>query len=570
MDERALKILMLDDDEDEYLIARRLLARGGPRHALEWTADPEVALADMRRGAHDVYLVDYRLGAVTGIDVIREAVQAGVKAPLILLTGTSVEDTASGGDAVDIEALRSGAADYLVKHGLTAQALQRSIRYARERAHSAALRESLGRAEQEGVRLEALLARVTRQERRLELLAECSKAFALVVGDAEEKLVDVARRCADVLGQACVVALITDDGANAVIRAFERPGSGGGEGAQLAGLRLPLDGSVLGETIRKAQPCVVAIDATNDRDGAAAAFARAGATAALLVPVACGTDVVGTMGLLSVSIEGAARFDEDVVGVMAEIGRRAGLALKSARLYRDLQTAVRIRDEFLSVAGHELKTPLAAMLMIVETLARAAQPDDSAPHLRDRLARLASAGRRLASLIDQLLDVSRITAGRFQLEPEPMSLDDLVREVVARFAEYARRTQSPLGVRLERGVTGRWDRMRLDQVATNLLANALKYGKGKPIEIVVETRGDDAVLRVLDHGIGIAVDQQRRIFDRFERAVATREYGGFGLGLWITRQIVEASGGRIEVQSRPGEGARFTVILPRDAKEERQ
>jgi signal transduction histidine kinase len=102
----------------------------------------------------------------------------------------------------------------------------------------------------------------------------------------------------------------------------------------------------------------------------------------------------------------------------------------------------------------------------------------------------------------------------------------------------------------------------MDQVITNLVGNALKYGRGKPIEIAIAIEGEDAVVRVVDHGIGIGADEQRRLFERFERAVSTREFGGFGLGLWICRQIVEASGGQIAVESTLGEGSTFTVTLP--------
>jgi signal transduction histidine kinase len=116
-------------------------------------------------------------------------------------------------------------------------------------------------------------------------------------------------------------------------------------------------------------------------------------------------------------------------------------------------------------------------------------------------------------------------------------------------------------------VKGFWDRLRLEQVVTNLISNAIKYGKGRPIEIETRPDGADAVLTVTDHGLGIAPEDQQRVFQRFERSRRTREYGGFGLGLWITRSIVEASGGTITVDSQPGQGATFTVRLPPAVKE---
>ena len=147
-----------------------------------------------------------------------------------------------------------------------------------------------------------------------------------------------------------------------------------------------------------------------------------------------------------------------------------------------------------------------------------------------------------------------------------MHLDAVVREVMDRFADLAAESQCPIVLRLD-PVEGIWDRVRLEQVITNLVGNAIKYGKGKPVEVEAVQDGSSAVLRVVDHGIGIAAEDQKRIFERFERARGTREYGGFGLGLWISRSIVEAIGGRISVRSTPGEGSTFTVTVPLEAKE---
>jgi len=138
----------------------------------------------------------------------------------------------------------------------------------------------------------------------------------------------------------------------------------------------------------------------------------------------------------------------------------------------------------------------------------------------------------------------------------------VLREVVERLEETRRRAGSSLQISVPGAVIGRWDRMRIDQVVSNLLINAIKYGKGNPIEISVEKSGEVARLKVRDSGIGIAPEEQAGIFDRFSRAHSAQRYGGFGLGLWIVRQIVDALGGNIEVQSKPGEGSTFLVKLP--------
>jgi signal transduction histidine kinase len=143
-----------------------------------------------------------------------------------------------------------------------------------------------------------------------------------------------------------------------------------------------------------------------------------------------------------------------------------------------------------------------------------------------------------------------------------VNLSEVVTEVAGRFADPSLKTQSPILVMCEDDVSGRWDPLRMDQVVNNLVGNAIKYGEGKPVEVNLHREDGLAVLDVVDHGIGIDEEQQKRIFQRFERAVPTRDFGGFGLGLWITRQIVQASGGTIEVHSAPGQGAAFTVRLP--------
>jgi signal transduction histidine kinase len=163
-------------------------------------------------------------------------------------------------------------------------------------------------------------------------------------------------------------------------------------------------------------------------------------------------------------------------------------------------------------------------------------------------------------LVEELLDVSRITAGRLALDRERVDLVALVREVVGRYPEPERK--SPITVQADGALVGPWDRLRLEQVVSNLVGNALKYGDGKPIEVEVEHADHHAILRVRDHGIGISADDQQRIFERYERAVADRNVGGLGLGLWIVRQVVEAHGGRISVESEPGNGATFVVEIP--------
>jgi signal transduction histidine kinase len=242
--------------------------------------------------------------------------------------------------------------------------------------------------------------------------------------------------------------------------------------------------------------------------------------------------------------------------------------IDNARLYQQMEQAVRVRDDFLGIAGHELKTPLTALQLTLQGLARlssSAESDAGAPSRR--LGACLRQVDRLGNLINELLDVSRITAGRLALQPEEVDLPALVREVTGRMGEELGRARCPIELRLPEELLGRWDRARLDQVVVNLLSNACKYGKGQPIEVTLTLVNDGrgARLTVRDEGIGIARADQARIFDRFERAVSERNYGGLGLGLWIVRQIVEGHGGAVRVESAEGKGATFVVELPLSA-----
>jgi PAS domain S-box-containing protein len=239
---------------------------------------------------------------------------------------------------------------------------------------------------------------------------------------------------------------------------------------------------------------------------------------------------------------------------------------RQQKIEAELRDAVRARDVFLSIASHELRTPLTPLSLHLQGLLRLVDKDPGgslpAAKVHDRLTRAYKQIGHLERLIADLLDVTRLTEARITLKPEPVDLVALAQEVVARTLDEAQRVGSTIEVRAEVPVQGEWDRLRLDQVATNLVHNALKYGRGKPIRVEVAREGERAVLRVEDEGIGIAPADQARIFDRFARAVSDEHYGGFGLGLWISRQMLAAMGGTIDVQSEVGRGSTFTVTLP--------
>jgi signal transduction histidine kinase len=249
-------------------------------------------------------------------------------------------------------------------------------------------------------------------------------------------------------------------------------------------------------------------------------------------------------------------------------------ATENATLYTEAQKAIELRDDFLSIAAHELRTPLTPLSILLQLLrnhfADALLPDASSQVAKrpvgGSLVKLIESSNRqvarLSRLIDDLLDVSRISSGRLTLNLEDVDLSTLVLEAVERVRSELVKANCTVELEVQPGTLGRWDRLRIEQIVFNLLTNAAKYGAGKPVKITVSGDAHKAVLMVQDFGIGISKDAQERIFNRFERAVSLRRFGGLGLGLYIARQIAEGHGGTISVESEPGLGATFTVQLP--------
>jgi signal transduction histidine kinase len=248
-----------------------------------------------------------------------------------------------------------------------------------------------------------------------------------------------------------------------------------------------------------------------------------------------------------------------------ERGLRAVAEQQSDRLVADLRGAVAARDEFLSVASHELRTPLTTLRLVTTTLSRrlAQSLSKDGADLSRQIAVIDRQVVRLETLTAALLDVSRITSGRLALHREPVDLVTLVHEIVNRFRGDQTEGAPIIELQSEVSVIGEWDASRIDQVASNLIANAISYGKGRPVHVSVGASGDAGRIVVRDEGLGIAAEEKTRIFERFERAVPSSNYSGLGLGLWIAKQIVDAHGGTIDVDSELGRGSTFTVLLPR-------
>jgi signal transduction histidine kinase len=271
------------------------------------------------------------------------------------------------------------------------------------------------------------------------------------------------------------------------------------------------------------------------------------------------------LGALTFASAEPGRFGPAERSLAEELARRAAIAIENARLYQHAEEAIRLRETFLSVAGHELRTPLLPLQLRLQSLLRRSR--GGAPLepsvLLGEVAAAEWQTRRLGQLVDQFLDVSNLVAGNaLELRRERVDLCELVTGVLEGMQRHMEASGSTVVRELHCPAEGEWDPRRLETVVTGLVHNALKFGQGRPIDVRV-VPGDGTVrLVVRDRGIGIPEGEQAHIFDRFSRSVSELNYGGLGLGLYISRWVVEAHGGHIAVESRPGEGATFTVELP--------
>ncbi|MBI2028578.1 MAG: HAMP domain-containing histidine kinase [Candidatus Levybacteria bacterium] len=228
---------------------------------------------------------------------------------------------------------------------------------------------------------------------------------------------------------------------------------------------------------------------------------------------------------------------------------------------------IKARDEFLSIVSHELKTPLTSMLLklhgMLNSVYNVSLANFSVRELMQVLENAEKQIKWLTAMINDLINVSLITTGRMNLKIEDVDLVGTTNRVLQNFSELLKREKYKIRIEAKSPVVGRWDEVRIEQAITNLVSNAIKYGRGEPIDIKILKTGDSARFIIQDRGIGIHPNEQKVIFDLFKRAEEQNgNHKGLGVGLYITSQIVKVHGGSIRVSSAPMKGSLFTIDLP--------
>lgn len=419
-------------------------------------------------------------------------------------------------------------------------------------------------------RLAARTAERERAEDALRFLAEASSVLSSSL-DYETTLTSVARLAVPRLADWCTVSVVdeeegmprrvamahVDPGKEPLLRELHR------RYLLEMGQRHPI--SVV---LRTGEPWIMEevpadqMEATGNLKELFHVMRELGLSSSMVVPLKAQGRVLGTI-LLALGSSGR-RYSAGDLTLAQDLARRCALAVENARLYQEAQQAIRARDEFLSVAAHELKTPITSLRGFAQVTIRHLQRESSPDPIRIRRALevIDRQSDRLTRLVVQLLDVSRIQAGRLVLHPEQADLADLVAGVVA--TAQAATSKHNLVLRTPSSVWASVDPIRLEQVVTNLVDNAIKYSpEGGDIVVELGLTEQGAVqLSVSDRGIGIPPEYRARIFDRFYQVDDGGYAGGMGLGLYISRHIVELHGGRIEVEAPPDGGTRFVVSLP--------
>lgn len=543
---RHLRALVVEDSEADFELILRALKRGGfSLDARRVCSESELNQALSLRG-WDIVLSDYNVpgfGAVRAIETVKAY---GVDIPVVVLSGAVGEETA-------VEVMRAGASDFVMKSSLSRLSLviERELKEAKARARQA------------------------KADAQFKALVEASKVLFSSL-DYRKTLLSVAKLVLPHFADWVVFDILGEDG----------------EITRFAVEHAIPDLRDVAEALKKYPPkqefSSISWDAINtgrlrfekeisaafiDRQAQSPEHRKLLMTLGLKSLISFPLEAHGrTLGAVTLVLGHSGRtYSEDDVPFARELASRASLAIDNAQLYESLQRALQTRDEFMSIASHELKTPLTSLRLQIQMRRRYLIRREQDAFTWEKLEKMLDGDERqvlrLTHLIDDMLDLTRINTGKLSVTPEECDLSQLVRDVIDRHSAHLTQAGCRLIMDANVPIPGLWDRFRIEQVVTNLITNAAKYAPNTPVEVSTRITSAFAEIRVKDNGKGIHKDDQARIFNRFERAVGNSGVSGFGLGLYITRQIVELHGGTIRVDSEPGAGAAFVVELPYSSKE---
>ena len=562
---KARRVLVVDDDPVQLrLLTYQLEAAGFQVHA---ASSGEAALQLARNAAPDAIVSDVMMPGIDGFElclqVRRDSTVAQI--PLLLVSYQYIE-------AADLDfARRVGATRFVQRPARSRELVEAVLEVISnggapepsasvdllDRAHVHRVNRQLGRQVSLATRL-AQTAAI--QASQLSLLGGMADRLARG-GAVDGVLEDLLPGCLDAAGVSKgALYLVGADGAVETLTCRPIVGFRREEEGTLGdffGCLSLLQGVVAsGVAVRLPSTAV-------PREVTRRVLGGAGAKAAMVVPL--GSDHP-RVGVLFAASDAPAANGSAPLAFLKALGSQIGQAIALAESFTQMTRALAVRDEFLTIAAHELRTPLTAARLQVQGLAReAVEAASSATAVKALPTKVSIIGRQLArleGLVDLLLDTTRADHQSLASRREVMDLRELVQATVAVTHQESPEASPLVTLAAGRPVVGHWDRAAIEAVVRNLVSNAIKFSSDQPIDISIEQRGERATLAVRDRGIGIAPEDRERIFDKFERAVATRNYGGWGVGLWLARRHVEAHGGTIRVESVVNEGSTFIVELP--------
>jgi signal transduction histidine kinase/ActR/RegA family two-component response regulator len=539
----VLSVLVVDDDEVDRMAVCRALRRTGLPVEVQEVRDEAAAVELLLTRPYDCAFIDYHLGSGSGLTVLEQVRNSGISTPIVMLTGR-------GDESLAVELMRAGATDYMPKARLGAESVERSLRNA--------------------VRVHQAEKEAARAQEALRFIAGASALLSTTL-DYVTTIEQVASLATSYLGHYCAIDIIAEDGTVRRVAASHVEPKRDLIAKELMrrymfDLDLPMG---FPQVLRTSEPELlpeitdeirVAIAQDNEHLDL---MRRLNLTSYLCVPLVNRGRLLGAM-TVGIS-DGERRYDSGDLALAEELARRAAASVDNARLYEEAREAIRMRDAFLSVASHELKTPLTSLYLHVELLKRRLTRNGGmGEREQESLESVAQQVRRLNKMIELLLDLSRIESGQLEIERQPVDLtaltERMVEEVQRTLERHRLEFTAPPGPTMIEG-----DETRLEQVVQNLVQNAIKYSpEGGTVTVGIERQDSQVRLAVRDEGVGIPAEALPNLFDPFFRAEheSARGIGGMGLGLHIVHHIIRAHEGTIGVDSIPGVGSTFVVELP--------